>query len=106
MSIPDAAKRSTIPYGTLASWFSGRTWLDASKPSHRESVLRVCEAIGINSEKVLALSDVDTALPKRTPLAGLNLLDILLDVIENPQTPKQQKEIAKQTIREWLKEVV
>ena len=46
----------------------------------------------------------DSPKPGPAPLAGVHLLDILLDVIENPQAPKEQKATAKAMIREWVKE--
>lgn len=92
-----------IPHGTISSWFSGRANFDMSKPAHRTYAGQIAKAIGCDIKEVI--SDADLEPPKSSPLAGINLLDILLDVIENPQSPAEQKRTAKQTIREWLKQI-
>ena len=44
-------------------------------------------------------------VPYRTTLPlGENLLDLLLDILQNPEETTERKEVARATIRQWLRE--
>ena len=103
MTVREVSDMSSIPHGTISSWFSGRSQLDLSKPAHRTYARQIADAIGCDLDTLINESSNEPV--RKNPLAGIHLLDILLDVTENPQSPAEQKRTAKQTIREWLRQI-
>jgi transcriptional regulator with XRE-family HTH domain len=98
------AEETGIPYGTLSTWFSGRSVLDIDKLNHRSHIEAICKTLGVSMASLEASVKEAPAEYKVSP--GRNVLEILLITIENPNAPKQQREDAKNIIREWLKDVV
>ena len=102
MTISELAEKSGIPRGTISSWFTGRTWLDISKPRHRGQAADMCEALGLDLKEVVEGEYAE--LPAQHPLGGLQLVDILLDVVEDPSQTAEKKRYARATIREMVRD--
>lgn len=62
------------------------------------------KAIGMAVEDIASTDSISGAVPSISP--GWNVLEILLTTIENQFAPKQQREDAKEIIREWLKKII
>jgi transcriptional regulator with XRE-family HTH domain len=98
------AKETGIVYGTLSTWFSGNSRFDPSKKAHCEALDKMCAVLGVDPNTLVSTVSEARAEYKVSP--GRNVLEILLTTIENANAPKQQREDAKNIIREWLKDLV
>jgi transcriptional regulator with XRE-family HTH domain len=98
------AKDTGLVYGTLSTWFSGNSRFDPSKKAHRDALDAMCKVLEIDSASLVSAVSETRSEYKVSP--GRNVLEILLTTIENPNAPKQQREDAKNIIREWLKDIV
>ena len=98
------AQETGLVYGTLSTWFSGNSRFDPTKKAHKDALDAMCKVLGIDSASLASTVSETRSEYKVSP--GKNVLEILLTTIENPNAPKQQREDAKNIIREWLKDIV
>ena len=103
LKVQDIADATEIPYGTLSSWFSGRSVLDPMKKAHKEYIASISKAIDVDASVITGSVSESTKAYRVSP--GKEVLEILLTTIESQTAPRQQKEDAKAIIREWLKDV-
>ena len=98
------AQDTGLVYGTLPTWFSGNSRFDPSKKAHKDALDAMCKVLEVDPASLI--SSVSEARAEYKVSPGRNVLEILLTTIENPNAPKQQREDAKNIIREWLKDVM
>jgi lambda repressor-like predicted transcriptional regulator len=83
---------------TVNSWLHSRKY-DPARGQDRKIVERVCAVIGVPPDQIWTTQEV----PAMPPPVDHNILEILLDLLEDPNAPKEKKRAARSTIMNWLK---
>lgn len=110
MPLTDIAAIGGANYSTVRAWLQERAPLNPSKRDHRRFVSLLCAHLGVSEAEVWGrdlpplIERDQVAVGEARP--GLHLLEILLDTLESPTATRPQKDAARHTIREWVRQVV